>query len=169
MKLQTLNLHFYLTLICIKWVPVDPSTLFLATIFTQKMPESWGSMYSSILMLENIYHYFTWSGRNSQEIVNLFQFSSGPSGPTSRIAFTISCEFGPLQVKWWYHMFSNVNKKEYMQSELSDIFRVKVVAKNILLGSLATQRQAVFAMWCLFLKKHTNFPNETVTLKCFLC
>ena len=31
-------------------------------------------------------------------------------------------------------MFSN--KKEYMQSELSDIFRVKVVAKNILLGSL---------------------------------
>ena len=43
-----------LTLICIKWVPGDPSTIFLATIFTQKKPESSGSMYSSILMLENI-------------------------------------------------------------------------------------------------------------------
>ena len=43
-----------LTLICIKWVPVDTSPLVLATIFTQKMPESSGFMYSSILMLENI-------------------------------------------------------------------------------------------------------------------
>ena len=33
-----------------------------------------------------------------------------------------------------------------MESELSDIFRVKVVAKNMLLESLGTQRQAVFAM-----------------------
>ena len=44
----------FLTIICIKWVPVDPRTIFLATIFTQKMPESSGSMYSSILILENI-------------------------------------------------------------------------------------------------------------------
>ena len=33
-----------------------------------------------------------------------------------------------------------------MESELDDIFRVKVVAKIILLGSLGTQRQVVFAM-----------------------
>ena len=33
-----------------------------------------------------------------------------------------------------------------MESELLDIFRVKVVTKNILLGSLGTQRQAAFAM-----------------------
>ena len=33
-----------------------------------------------------------------------------------------------------------------MESELPDIFRVKMVAKNILFGSLETQRQAVFAM-----------------------
>ena len=33
-----------------------------------------------------------------------------------------------------------------MESELSDIFRVKAVAKNILLGSLETQHQAVLAM-----------------------
>ena len=42
------------TLICIKWVPGDPSNIFLATIFAQKMPERSGSMYSSILMLGNI-------------------------------------------------------------------------------------------------------------------
>ena len=40
--------------ICIKWVPGDPSTILLATSFTQKMPDSSDSMYSSILMLENI-------------------------------------------------------------------------------------------------------------------
>ena len=43
-----------LTFICIKWVPGDSSTIFLATIFTQKISESPGSTYSSILMLENV-------------------------------------------------------------------------------------------------------------------
>ena len=52
-----------------------------------------------------------------------------------------------------------------MEFELCSIFRVKVVAKNILLGSLGTQRPALFAVLCLFLKKHTNFLNQTVTLK----
>ena len=90
-----------LTLICVKWVPGDPSTIFLAIIFIQQMPESSGSMYSSILMLENmLYHHFTWSGSNSQEIVNLFQFNSGPLGPAVVTKFTSSCEFCPLQVKW---------------------------------------------------------------------
>ena len=36
--------------------------------------------------------------------------------------------------------------KEYMESDLSDTFLAKVVAKTILLGSLETQRQVVFAM-----------------------
>ena len=43
-----------LTLICIEWIPGDPITIFLATSVTQKMPEGSDSMYSSILMLENI-------------------------------------------------------------------------------------------------------------------
>ena len=34
---------------------MGPRGLFLATIFTQKMPESSCSIHSSILMLENIY------------------------------------------------------------------------------------------------------------------
>ena len=63
------------------------------------MPESSDSMYSSILILESIRYYFTWSEPNSQEIENLLQFSSGPRGPTIRIKLTKYCEFGPLQVK----------------------------------------------------------------------
>ena len=37
-----------------------------------------------------------------------------------------------------------------MESELPGIIRVKVVAKNILLGSLGTPHQAVFAIMSLF-------------------
>ena len=37
-----------------RWFPGDPSTIFLASIFTQKMQKSSDSMYSSIFMLENI-------------------------------------------------------------------------------------------------------------------
>ena len=33
-----------------------------------------------------------------------------------------------------------------MESDISSIFRVKMVATNILFGSLVTQRQAVFAI-----------------------
>ena len=58
-----------LTLICIKWVFGDPSIIFLATIFTQKNPESSGFMHSSNLMLKNIwYQHFTLSEPNSQEM-----------------------------------------------------------------------------------------------------
>ena len=101
----SVTLRTCLTLISIKWVPWDPSTIFLVTIFAQKMPESSGFMYSSILLLGNVCYYFTWSGLNSQEIVNLFQLSLGPQGPITGTKFTISCEFGPLQVKRWCHVF----------------------------------------------------------------
>ena len=47
-----LQKYIALTLICIKWTPGDSRIIFLATIFTQKMPESSGSMHSSILMIK---------------------------------------------------------------------------------------------------------------------
>ena len=53
-----------------------------------------------------------------------------------------------------------------MESELSGIFQVKVVTKNIVLGSLGTQRKA--AVLCLFLKKHTNFWAKLLHLSVFL-
>ena len=64
-------------------------------------------------------------------------------------------------------MFSSMKMEEYMESELSGIFQVKVGTNNIVFGSLGTQRKAAFAVWYFFLKKHTNSLNQTVTLKCF--
>ena len=43
-------------------------------------------------------------------------------------------------------MFSSKKKEEYVEFELPGIFQVKVVAKNIVLGSLGTQRQPVLAV-----------------------
>ena len=66
-------------------------------------------------------------------------------------------------------MFYSMKIEEYMESELSSIFRVKVITTNIVLGSPGTQREAVSAVWCPFLKKHTNALSQTVTLKGFPC
>ena len=66
------------------------------------------------------------------------------------------------------HMFSSMKKEECVEFKPSGIFQVKVVTEDIVFRSLGTQRKAAFAIWCLFLKKHTNFLNQTVRLRCFL-
>ena len=91
-----------LTLIFIKWVPGDPSSIFLATLFTQKMLEGSGSMYSSILMLENMISsfYLKWiEFTRNCEFVPIYFGSPGTQNWNKIHNFTISCEFGPLQVK----------------------------------------------------------------------
>ena len=55
-------------------------------------------------------------------------------------------------------MFSSMKVEEYMESELSGIFRVKLFARY---------NQAVSTIWCLFLEKHTNILNRTVGIYCF--
>ena len=62
--------------------------------------------------------------------------------------FTRNYEFDPSSVVWVPGdlQLEQNSQEEYMESELPGIIRVKVVAKNILLGSLGTQHQAVFAM-----------------------
>ena len=70
------------------------------------------------------------------------EFCSNCESPGTRIKlekFTTSCEFDPLQVKWWHHVFSSIKMEEYMEPELSGFFWVKMVAKNIVLGSPGTQ------------------------------
>ena len=165
-----------LTLICLKWVPRDTSTTFLLTTFTQKNARKlkfhvflhFNVRKHMISLFVRISSFDIISGRNSQEIGNFYQFILGSQGLTIGTKFTISCEFSRLQVKWWYHMFSSMKKEECVEFEPSGIFQVKVVTEDIVLGSLGTQRKAAFAIWCLFLKKHTNFLNQTVTLRCFL-
>ena len=102
------------------------------------MLESSDFMFSSYFMLENIWHHhFTWSGPNSQENVNVVP-TLGPLEPELNWKkFTICCEFGPLQVKL-YHIFPTIKMEEYIKPELSGIFWVKIVIKNIVLESLGT-------------------------------
>ena len=83
----------------------------------------------------------------------LLQFSLVPPGPIFGMKFTISCEFGPLRLKWWYHMFSSIKMEEYMESELSGIFRVKLVTKNVVRGSQGTQFMHMRVKKCHFRMK----------------
>ena len=61
-------------------------------------------------------------------------------------------------------MFYSMKMEECMEFELSGIFWIKLVAKYIVVGSLGTQHQAAIAVWYLFLKKHRNKVNQTITL-----
>ena len=137
--------------------------------FCSKMSESSDSMYSSILMLENIWCYhFTYSEPNSQEIVNFYQFSSGLRGLAIGTIFTISCEFSPLHVKWGYHLFSSMKKEEYIESELSGIFQVKVATKDIVIGSLGTQPKAALQYDVSFWRNIQIFWTKLLHLSVFL-
>ena len=91
----------------------------------------------------------------------LFKFSLGPLGLTIGTKVTIPSEFCPLQVKWWYYMFSRVKKEEYMESELSGLFQVKVAAKNIVFGSLGDPTQSWFCSMMSFFEETYKFfePN----------
>ena len=115
--------------------PSDPSSIFLAMTFTGIMPGSSDFMYSSYFMLENIWHHhFTWSGPNSQEIVDFVPIV-GPRGPELNWnKFTISCEFGPLQEKWWCHMSSSIKMEKYMGLSVLAFFEQKWSPKIYCLG-----------------------------------
>ena len=117
------------------WVPRDPRSIFLATTFAGIISRSSDSMYFSYFMLENIWQdHLPEVDENSQEIVNFVPIV-GPLVPELNWnKFTISWEFGPVQVKW-YHLFSGIKMEEYMEPELSDIIFKKMVVKNVVFGS----------------------------------
>ena len=69
--------------------------------------------------------------------------------------FEISFEFSPLQVKWWYHIFSGIKMEEFIESEHSGIFRVELVTKNVVLGSSGTS--------CVFVFSFVMPQNQPVT------
>ena len=50
-----------------------------------------------------------------------------------------------------------------MESELCGIFWVKLVCKNIVRGSVGTQRSDVLAVGYLSLKKYVNVLNKIVS------
>ena len=116
MSLQRETLH------CKNDFALGPNTTFLMTTSTSK-PESSDSMYSPVFMLQ------------TYDIIILPEVDW--IHKILRYKFTISCEFGSVQIKSLY-MFCSIKLEEYVESELSGIFWVKVVTKNIVLGSLGT-------------------------------
>ena len=89
----------------------------------------------------------------------LFLFSLSPQGSIIWTKITISCEFRALRVKLW---FSRMKMEEYMESELSSIFGVKLFPKNIVFGCLGVSE---LSLQCtVSLKKSANFLRQTVRL-----
>ena len=76
------------------------------------------------------------------KLLILLQFSLGHRGPIIGTKFTIFFEFVLHKIKLQYHMFSSMKIEEYMEYDLSDIFRVKLVVKNI--TELSLQRDVSF-------------------------
>ena len=64
---------------------------------------------------------------------------------------TIFCEFGPLQVKWWHYISASIKMRKYMESELSVIFWVKPVAKNLVLRSPRTHFIYMRVKGCIYI------------------
>ena len=58
-------------------------------------------------------------------------------------------KFGPLLVKWWYHIFSRIKMEEYMESELSGFFE-EIWSPNIVFGSLETPFMHIWVKCCFF-------------------
>ena len=164
-----------LTLICLKWVPRDTSTIFVLTAFTQKMLESWNSMYSSILMLENIwyhylseYHHLISSVDGIHKRLRIFTNSFWVPGTHDWNKIHKILWIQSTAGKMMIHMFSSMKKEDCVEFKPSGIFQVKVVTEDIVFRSLGTQRKAAFAIWCLFLKKHTIFWTKLLRSSVFL-
>ena len=66
------------------------------------------------------------------------------------------------------HMFPSMKKEEYMVSEFSGIFQVKVVTKNIVFGSLGTQHKAALQYDVSFWRNMQIFWTKLLQLSAFL-
>ena len=97
------------------------------------MQESSNSMYSSIFMLKKTHmipwFYLKWTEftRNREFCFNFVLIGT---------KFTVSFEFGLHRLKSQHHVFSSMKIEEYMESEVSGIFWVKIFAKNVVLWFL---------------------------------
>ena len=65
-------------------------------------------------------------------------------------------------------MFPSMKKEEYMVSEFSGIFQVKVVTKNIVFGSLGTQHKAALQYDVSFWRNMQIFWTKLLHFSVFL-
>ena len=65
-------------------------------------------------------------------------------------------------------MFSSMNKKEYMESELCDVFKVNVVTKNIVFRFLGNQYKAAWQYDVFFWRNMQIFWTKLLHFSVFL-
>ena len=133
-----------LTLTCMKWIPEDPTTIFLTTRFYLK--NSTKIRFYVFLNFHARYfsYFFSWSGPNSEEILNKI----------SSFLWNSLLEYS--------YMFSSMKMAEYIESELSAIFlEIWSPGTQPLLGCLCNVMSLS--------EEHTKVVNQAVRLKCFLC
>ena len=149
------RMNITLTHIYIKWVRADPSTI-LGNQFSLKNARKLRlHVFFYFVARKHISQFF----RIHKKLWILFLFSLSPQGSIIWTKITISCEFRALRVKLW---FSRMKMEEYMESELSSIFGVKLFPKNIVFGCLGVSE---LSLQCtVSLKKSANFLRQAVRL-----
>ena len=148
-----------LTLTCMKWIPEDPTTIFLTTRFYLK--NSTKIRFYVFLNFHARYfsYFFSWSGPNSEEILNFTPIYFGCPGTYNWNRISSFLWNSLLE---YSYMFSSMKMAEYIESELSGIFlEIWSPGTQPLLGCLCNVMSLS--------EEHTKFVNKTVRLKCFLC
>ena len=85
--------------------------------------------------------------------------------------FTVSCEFGTLQVKIWYHMFSSMKMEKSMESEPFWHFSSKIGLQkySAVLGS----RGSILCTWgltdCNFVLSHLFWLSKVKNSNLWSC
>ena len=98
-----------LTLVCIKWVPRDPSTIFWQPFLLEKGQKPQISFISLVLCWKKYDTIILLDvDRIPEKLWSLLQFSSGSQGPIIKTILTISCAFCPRSVEV-YHVFQHEN------------------------------------------------------------
>ena len=117
-------------------------------------------MCSSFSLLENVLQFYM----KSPEFTRNKEFCSCFESPGTH---NLNNDHQFLWIQSASRKTACIKIEQYMESELSSIFWVEMVAKNIVLGTLGAQRWFASAVWCLLLRKYKNVVNETVTTLAF--
>ena len=115
------------------WFPRDPSTICLKNARKLKFHVFLLS-YARKHMISSFYLKWTKFTKNCE----FFSICGSPGTWTKLEEIHNFLLIRSTSCKMAIHMFSSIKMEEYMESELSSIFRAIVVAKNIVLGSSDT-------------------------------
>lgn len=142
-----------------KWVPGDPTTIFLTTRFYLKKSIKIRFYVFLNFHARYFFYFFPEVDQTQKKFWILLQFILGAQGPItgkkiSRFLLNSLLEYN--------YMFSSMKMAEYIESELSGIFlEIWSPGTQPLLGCLCNVMSLS--------EEHTNVVNQAVRLNYFLC